>query len=249
MATPLQILITDNDHGTIAEEERVLAESGLDARLVEAQCRSEDDVIAAGREADAFLVQYAPITRRVLAACPRLRVVVRYGVGVDSVDVAAATEHGVYVANVPDYCVDEVSDHALALLLALARGVVRQANACRAGRWDFRLAAPLHRLRGQVVGLLALGRISRALAAKLQPLGLEVLAFDPLLKQRQASACGVTLVPLPELLGACDYLINLAPLNAHTRHLIGADELRLIKPTAQIISVSRGGVIEDAALL
>jgi len=244
-----QVLVTDNDHGTLVQEREVLAASGLDATLVEAQCRTEDEVIAAGRAADALLVQYAPVTRRVLEACSRVKAVVRYGVGVDSVDVAAATERGVYVANVPDYCIDEVSDHALALLLALARRVVLQADACRAGRWDFRLAQPVHRLRGQTVGFLALGRTSRALAGKLQALGMEVLACDPWLTQRQASAYRVTLVSLAELLVASDFLVNLAPLTAETRHLIGEAEFRAMKPSAFLISVSRGGIVDEAALL
>lgn len=250
MARPeYRILVTDSDHGSLAVERAVLAASGLEAEVIEAQCRSEEEVIAAGRTADALLVQYAPISRRVIEACPRVRVIVRYGVGVDVIDLAAATERGVYVANVPDYCVDEVSDHALSLLLALARKVVLQANACRAGRWSFHVARPVHRLRGQTAGLLALGRIGRALAGKLRALGLEVLAYDPGLTQRQASPCQVTLVSLPELLAAADYLVNLAPLTAESRHMIGEAELRAMKQGAFVISVSRGGVIDEGALL
>lgn len=249
MQNRFRIVVTDNDHGSLEQERAVLANSGLDATLTEAACCSEEDVIAAGQNADAFLVQYAPITRRVLQACPRLKIIVRYGVGVDSIDLEAARERGVYVANVPDYCVDEVSDHALALMLALARKIVLQANACRAGAWDFNLARPVHRLRGQTAGLVAFGRIARALAAKLQALGLEVLAYDPFLTQRQASPHGVTLVSLPELIAASDHIINLAPLTADTRHLIGEEELRAAKPTANIISVSRGGIIDEQALL
>ncbi len=249
MTNRFHILVTDNDHGSLDQEHEVLAASGLDATLTQGNCHSEEDVIAAGHDADALLVQYAPITRRVLQACPRLKVVVRYGVGVDSIDLTAAGELGIYVANVPDYCVDEVSDHALALLLALARKVVLQANACRAGKWDFNLTRPVHRLRGQTAGILAFGRIARALAPKLQALGLEVLAYDPWLKQRQASPYGVTLVSLPVLLAASDFIINLAPLTADTRHLISDTELRAAKPTAYIVSVSRGGIVDEQALL
>jgi D-3-phosphoglycerate dehydrogenase / 2-oxoglutarate reductase len=244
-----RILVTDNDHGSLDQERQVLAAAGLDAALIQAQCRTEDEVIAAGRSADALLVQYARITRRVLQACSRVRVVVCYGVGVDPVDLAAATERGVYVAHVPDYCTDEVSDHALALLLALARKVVLQANACREGRWDSRLARPVRRLRGQIVGLVGLGRIGRAFAAKVHPLGVEVLARDPNLTQREASPHSVTLVSLPELLASSDYLVNLAPLTADTRHLIGEAELQAIKPGACIVSISRGGIVDEAALL
>jgi D-3-phosphoglycerate dehydrogenase len=244
-----RILVTDSDHGALIQEREVLVASGLEADLVEAHCRTEEEVIAAGRLADALLIQYAPVTRRVLEACTRVKVVVRYGVGVDTIDLPAATERGVYVANVPDYCVDEVSDHALALLLALARKVVLQANACRAGRWSFDLARPVHRLRGRTAGILALGRIACALADKLQALGLEVLAYDPWLTQRQASPHRVTLVSLPELLAASDYLVNLAPLTSETRHLIGPAELQAMKPGAFIIGVSRGGIVDEAALL
>lgn len=247
--TTYRIVVTDVNHGTLAQEREVLAAAGLDATLVEAQCRTEDEVVVVGRQADALLVQYAPITGRVLDACPRVRVVVSYGVGYDTIDVAAATQRGVYVANVPDYCIDEVSDHALALLLALSRKLVTQANACRAGRWDFSLARPVHRLRGQTVGLVALGRIGRALAPKVQALGMDVLATDPGMTQRQASALRVTLVSLPELLATSDSVVNLAPLTPQTRHLIAEAEFRAMKPSAFLVSVSRGGIIEEAALL
>lgn len=245
----LQVLVTDNDHGSLEPEREVFAASGLAVDLLEGQCRNEDEVIAAGHDAQAFLVQYAPITRRALEACPKVLVVARYGVGVDSVDLAAATELGVAVANVPDYCVDEVSDHALALLLALSRKLIPQANACRAGTWDFRLAGPIHRLRGQKLGLVAFGRIARALAAKAQALGMEVLAYDPLVAPAEAAARQVTLVSLPELLAACDQVAVFAPLTPATYHLIGVAELRAMKKNACLVCVSRGGIVDEVALL
>ena len=129
-----RIVIIDCDHGNIAPEESVLRAAGVEFRLH--QAKTEDEVIAAGQEADAIILQYAPITGRVLDALPRCRVAVRYGVGVDTVDLGAATERGVVVANVPDYCMEEVSDHALAMGLALWRGVVHYDRAIRGGIWD-----------------------------------------------------------------------------------------------------------------
>lgn len=241
---PPLVIITDLDHPGVAEEEAELAPVG--ARLLVAQCRTEQDVLASCREADGLIVQYAPITAAVFTGLPRLRVVARYGVGVDTLDVAAATARGVIVANVPGFCTEEVASHALAFLLAWHRKVVRFERAVKAGRWDFALAGPTPRLRGQVLGIVGVGRIGSALARMAAPLGLTTWGHDP---YRSEFPPSVRRVPLDELAAGADYLSVSCPLTAETRHLINAAVLRRMKPTAFLINTARGAVVEEEALV
>lgn len=241
---PPLVIITDLDHPGVAEEEAELAPVG--ARLLVAQCRTEQDVLASCREADGLIVQYAPITAAVLAGLPRLRVVARYGVGVDTLDVAAATARGVVVANVPGFCTEEVASHALAFLLAWHRKVVRFDRAVKAGHWDFALAGPTPRLRGQVLGIVGVGRIGSALARMAAPLGLTIWGHDP---HRSEFPPGVRRIPLDALGSGADYVSVSCPLTAETRHLINAAVLRRMKPTAFLINTARGPVVEEEALV
>lgn len=241
---PPLVVITDLDHPGVAEEEAELAPVG--ARLLVAQCRTEQDVLATCREAEGLIVQYAPITAAVLAGLPRLRVVARYGVGVDTLDVAAATARGVVVANVPGFCTEEVASHALAFLLAWHRKVARFERAVKAGRWDFALAGPTPRLRGQVLGIVGVGRIGSALARMAAPLGLTIWGHDP---HRSELPPAVRRVPFDALVAGADYLSISCPLTAETRHLINAAALRRMKPTAFLINTARGAVVEEEALV
>jgi phosphoglycerate dehydrogenase-like enzyme len=188
---------------------------------------------------------HARITRAVLAALPRCRVVVRYGVGTDTVDVDAATEHGVAVCNVPDYGVEEVSDHALALLLALGRRIVTLDRAVRGGDWSLASSPDVRRLRGRVLGLVGLGRIGRAVARKALALGLEVVAYDPV---AAPPAPSVTHLGLDELLARSDYVSLHAPLVPATRHLFDDATFRRMKPGAFLINTARGGLVDTDAL-
>lgn len=242
MRMPL-VVITDCDHGSIAPEEAVLEKAGVEVRL--GQARTEEDVMAVGRDADGLIVQYAPITERVLCALPRCRVVARYGVGVDTVDLRAATARGVVVANVPDYCAEEVSDHALALLLALWRRVALYDRAIHAGCWDFSVGKPISRLAGKVLGLVGVGRIGSRLARKAAGVGLTVWGHDPYLPTWPA---GVVQASLEDLLSGADIVSLHLPLTEATRHLIGEAALRRMKPNALLINTSRGGLVDTAAL-
>ncbi len=237
------VVITDCDHGTIAPEEAVLRAAGVEYRLH--QAKSEDDVIAVAHDADAIILQYAPISGRVLDGLPRCRVAVRYGVGVDTVDLAAATERGVVVANVPDYCMEEVSDHALAMGLALWRGVVLYDRAIRGGTWNATMKTPMTRLRGKVVGVIGLGRIGACFAKKAAGVGMTVIGCDPYLT---AWPQGVRQVSLQELLKEADLISLHLPLNAETKHLIDEAALHLLKPTALLVNTARGGLVDTEAL-
>jgi D-3-phosphoglycerate dehydrogenase len=238
------VIITDCDHGTIVPEEAVLRAAGVEYRLH--QAKSEEDVIAVARDADAIILQYAPITGRVLDGLPRCRIAVRYGVGVDTVDLAAATERGVMVANVPDYCIEEVSDHAIAMLLSLWRGVTTYDRAIRNGTWSTTERQPMPRLAGRVLGVIGVGRIGAQAARKAAGVGMRVIGYDPYLSSLPA---GIQKVTLDELLQQADAVSLHMPLTAESRHLINEAALRKMKPSALLINTARGGIVDTAALI
>jgi len=243
-----RIVITDCDHDNIEPEQRVFAEAGFDVRL--AECKTASDVIEQAREADALINQYAPIDESVLAHLMRCRIVVRYGVGVDTVDVEAATRHGVWVVNVPDYGTEEVSEHAFALLLNLLRGVGRYDRAVRSGQWEYSAVRPLRRLRTLIVGVIGCGHIGAGFARKVGCLGAHVLGYDTVLVPEELVHDGVVEpADLDELLARADAVSLHAPLTEQTRHLIGPEQLRRMKPGAYLVNTSRGGLVDPAALL
>ena len=183
-----------------------------------------------------------------LDAAPDCLVVSRFGVGLDNIPVDRATELGILVTNVPDFCLEEVSDHAMALLLACARRVVTFASSTRSGEWNLELGRGLPRLRGQTLGLVGLGNIARALVPKAQGFGLEVIAYTPRLT-RETAPPGVTVAAsLDELLATADYVSLHAPSTPETRGLIGEAELRRMKPTAYLVNTSRGALVDEGAL-
>lgn len=246
-AMPLSIVITDCDHDSITFEEAVAREYGIS--LERRQCVTEDEIIEAARDADAILVQYAPITARVLKALPKLRAIGRYGVGVDTVDVEAATREGVAVCNVPDYGTEDVSDHAIALTMSMVRSVPRLDRQIRAGGYDYAEAHPLHRTAGLVFGVLGLGLIGTATARKAKGIGFQVIGFDPLQTVGTVTAGGVEVVDLDTLLAQADILSLHVPLNAATEHIIGSATLQSMKRGAKIVNTARGGLIDTDALV
>src|ERR1700731_2664013 len=166
----LKIVITDHRFPDVEQERRAVEASG--GRLVVAQATDEKQLVELCRGADGVLTVRAPLTGRVIREMERCRIIVRYGIGVDSIDIPAATEHGIMVANVPDYCIDEVSDHALTLLLMLSRQVIPAISLAKQERWTLATMPPLHRLRGQIAGLVGCGQIGSLLAGKLLQLGM-----------------------------------------------------------------------------
>jgi D-3-phosphoglycerate dehydrogenase len=241
------VVITDHVFPSLEIEHDVLGAIG--AKIVALSAAGEADLLDAVPAADGLLVCYAPITARVIARMSRCRIIARYGIGVDNVDVPAATARGITVTNVPDYCIDEVSDHALALLLACARRVPWLAARVRAGGWDAGDAAPVHRLRGQVLGLVGFGKIPRKLAEKAAPLGLALLAYDPYVSAEEMRRHGVRAADLGALLAEADFLSVHAPLLPETRGLIGEAQLRAMKRTAYLINTARGPLVAEAALI
>ena len=236
-------LVCGLDHANLAEEEAVFAAAGM--RWDKVVARTEDDFLSKCGEADGLLVQYGQVSRRVIEGLPRLRLLVRYGVGVDGVDVEAATERGIPVVNVPDYGTDEVANHAVALLLALVRKIAQLDRQTRAGRWSVFEAQPIHRLAGRTVGIVGCGRIGSRVARKLAGFDVRLLGCDPYITEFPP---GVSPVRLDRLLAESDYVTLHCPLTAETRHLIDATTLARMKPTAVLVNTARGGIVDTAAL-
>jgi D-3-phosphoglycerate dehydrogenase len=239
------IVVTDTGFPDADVEMKVL--SALDAQVTVAHCRTEDEVLAVARDADGLLVQWAPISRRVIEQLKRCRVISRYGVGVDMIDLDAARDHGIRVANVPDYCVEEVAAHTLCFLLALGRKISWQDRLMHQGTWSVvPIIGPVSRLYGQTLGIVGLGRIGRRFAQMAVPLGLRILGYDV---KPPADLGPVQLADLDTILRESDFISFHCPLTKETQHLMGAAAFSKVKPSAFLINVSRGGVVDTAAMI
>jgi D-3-phosphoglycerate dehydrogenase len=243
----VKIVIADSGYAGY-DVERGVAES-IGSQLDVRQCTTEDDVIGLAHDADGLIVRMQPVTERVLDALTRCRVVARYGTGYDTVDVAAATERGIVVANVIGFASHEVAEHAIALLLAGARRIVAHDRLVRAGAWDIAQTDPIHRITGSTLGLVGYGRIARAVQAKLAGFEVRTLAVDPFVPPDEVRANGAEPVDLPTLLRQADLISLHAPLTNDTRHLIDRAALRLVKPTAVLVNTARGALVDTAALI
>lgn len=241
-----RVVVTDFTESGHDVESEVFASSGLDIDLVTAE-PGRAALLAATAGADALMVQFATIDRTLIDTLTSCRVIARYGVGVDMVDIDAATDKGIPVANVPHYCIDEVSLQTIGFLLDLNRRTLPLAGHVRAGRWG--TAAPVtppSRLRGQLLGVVGFGAIGSEVARKAQALGLEVIAYDPFAVPDRHP--GISFMSLSELLARSDYVTLHCPLTEATRGLIGAAELAQMKPSAYLLNLSRGPVVDQAAL-
>ncbi len=238
-----KVVITDCDHPSVEIERAILGE--IDPELILAHCNTEDEVIKVAQDADGIINQYAPITRRVIEALKRCKVIARYGVGVDNIDIEAATEYGIIVANVPDYCIDEVSTHTMALILSCARGITLLDSKIRKKKWDFTLAKPLFRTKGKTLGLFGLGKIARAVAQKASGFGFKIIAYDPYISKVNGE---IKLVKFLQLLSDSDFISIHAPLTDKTRHSFGESELKTMKKTAYLINTARGPIIDERNL-
>lgn len=249
--TPYKIVITDFGSPENDIEEAELRASGLDYKLVRLNASTAEQLIPQVSDADALIVQWAKIDRQVIESLTRCKVISRYGIGVDMVDLKAAGERGIPVANVNDYCFDEVSTHTLTFLLMLNRHLLTHHQHVKAGNWGKSAVAggPPSRLNGQTLGIVGMGNIGRAVVEKAKPFVAQIIAFDPYLTTAQAADIGVELVSFDDLLRRADYVTVHCPLTDETRHLFNAAAFDKMKPTAYLINMARGPVVDQPALV
>jgi len=251
-ALPYKTVLVDYDEDLFSPrgwEGEMLAQAGIE--WVIGQHRTPETALEAARDADVVMVQSVRrlLTRPVIEGLTKCRCAIRLGIGYDSVDVAAATDQGILVCNVPDYCVDDVADHALALLMGSVRHIARQDRWIRAGRWDRTGARPARRMKGCTMGLVAFGRIARALAERVSGFGMTLLAYDPYLDAETTARYGAQKVRLDELLQRADFISVHCPLTDETHHLLSTREFSLMKEGVFVVNTSRGPVIDEAALV
>ena len=243
----MKAVVTDFTFPTLAVEEGILRPEGIE--VVGGQCKTAEALIALVSGADAVIAQFAPITAEVIGAMDRARAIVRYGIGVDNVDLDAARARGIPVCNVPDYCIDEVADHALAFLLATTRQVVTNTVRNREGTWG--IATPLdrmHALRDMTVGVVGFGRIGREVVARLRAFKCRVLVHDPAVSASEIDRAGASPVELAALFAGSDAITLHCPSIAATRGMINHLSLGRMKPGVILINVARGDLVDSDAL-
>ena len=242
-----KVLITDYVWPSTDPERAVLEAGG--GELMVAPDGEEGTLVELARDADAIMTCFAQVTENVVRAAERCRVIGRFGVGVDNIAVSTATELGIAVTYVPDYCVDEVSDHVMALLHAWNRRIVLFDRSVKEHGWGSQgLTMRIMRLRGKTIGIVGFGRIGQAVATKARAFGLRILAADPVVPSEVVESHGGTLVDLTTLLRESDFVTLHAPLTESTRNLIGTAELAAMKPEAFLINAARGPLIDEDAL-
>jgi D-3-phosphoglycerate dehydrogenase / 2-oxoglutarate reductase len=242
------VKLTDQVFPTLDVERGILSTIGATLEVLSAG--TPEAIRSEAAEADAVLTTYAPIDAETLAALERCRIISRYGIGVDNIDLEAARGRGVVVTNVPDYCVEEVADHTLALLLAALRKIPRGDRLVHAGEWGIAGVRPIHRLRGHRLGLVGFGHIGVEVARRAAPFGLDVIAFDPYVPAERMDAEGVGRAEtLDDLLPACDVVSIHVPLIPATRGLIGAEAVARMREDAVLINTSRGPIVSTDAVV
>jgi len=240
------VIHTDPHHTDFSHEQTEL--DAIGARLRPLNVTTEAEVAATCRDADALLVTYAKIGKTALAGMPKLKIIVRTGVGYDSLDLPAATARKVMVANVPDYCISDLAEHTMALLLAWWRRIVDLERQVRTEGWG-RPVKPVYRLEGKTLGIFGMGRMGQALAVRARGFGLNLLGHDPHIPPAAFTACGVASVDLETLLRSSDIVTIHSLLNAETRGVICESTLRMMKPSALIVNTARGGIIQTDHLV
>lgn len=241
----MRVIITDCDHDNIDIEKKVFADAGMSVEL--RQAVTEDEVIAQCQDAEIFIVQYAKITEKVMDNCPCLKYVVRYGVGVDTIDIPAATRHGIQVGNVPDYGMNEVADHAIALAMSMIRKTIEMNAFTKNQKWDYTRAIPIHRFSEMTVGVIGLGRIGRNFAQKMHALGFKVIGTDPYFKATPETDAYVKPVSMEDVITQSDVISLHCPADGNM-NLFCAETFKKMKNTAILINVARGGIINEEDL-
>jgi len=240
------VAVADSVFPNLDTAREVLGSIGADLQL--APQATPEAILKVAAPADALLVTYAKITADMIQQMTRCRIISRFGIGVDNVDLEAATAAGIVVTKVPDYCIDEVSDHAMALLLALVRKIPASNAQVHAGRWEMKAVVPIHRLKGRILGLVGFGRIPRLLAPKAKAFGLRVIVHDPLVQADVIAREHIDQVDFDELLAQSDYVSIHTPLLPETRNLFNGDAFGRMKPGSYLINTARGPIVDEQAL-
>ncbi len=246
MAGPV-IAVTDSVFPSLDPAKAALAKLNPTFRM--SKSANADDILAVARDADAILVTYAKLTRDILMQTTKCRAIGRFGLGVDNIDLPAAKEKGILVNYVPDYCIREVSDHAMALLLALIRKIPLSNKLVQGGRWEMPAIVPIGRIEGTVLGLVGFGNIPRLVAQKAKAFGIKVIAFDPFAKPDVFKAAGVEQVDFDMLLETANYISVHAPLTPNTRGMMNARAFAKMKKGAYLVNTARGPLIDEPALI
>ncbi len=241
------VVVAYDEFSDTQVEEQIL--KGIEAHVIHSRNLSTPEALETAKEADALMVTIQQVNADILTSLHHCKIISRVGTGLDAIDIPAATQRGIWVTNVPDYSVDEVSTHAFALLLAHARRIPDLVESTRRGSWDKMFVRPIQRLRGQTLGLLGFGRIGQAVAHKARGFGLEIVVYDPYVEAQKLEATGVKAVDLNTLLRTSDYISLHAPLTDANQHIINEQALRQMKPTAFLINTARGALIDEDALL
>lgn len=242
----MKILLTDCDHANLEQENAVFQENNLEFHRE--QCKTEDDLIEKAKGYGICMNQYAPFTRKVLEKlAPDLKLVVRYGVGVNNVDLEAATEFGVKICNVPDYGMNEVADQAVAFMMALTRKLAFMNHYTKEKDWDYTKAIPIYRLQEQTVGIFGMGRIGRTFAQRMSGFGMRRIGCDICYKTGDI-VDGVEMVDFETLLRESDILSIHSPLDDSTRNVFNLENMKKMKKTSYLVNVSRGGIINESDL-
>lgn len=241
-----KIVITDWGFSSLKPEEEVFAPHNIE--MTAHQCKTEDDVAQVVADADIVMAQWAPVKKRAIDAMRQCKGIVRYGIGLDNVDLEAAKSKGIPVRNVPDYCLDEVADHTMALMLALQRQVCSVFDLVRKGTWRIMPPLALPPLRNSTLGLIGFGRIAQLVAMRAKAFKMNILAADPYPEDSVFEKAGVRRTSVEELFSLADIVSLQCPLTDETRHIVNASTLQHMKKTSLLVNTSRGGLVDTRAL-
>lgn len=252
------VQVIDQPGSAVPDYGEMIRQAGIEVEFVKVNCATEEEIIAAAHDADAVIgvATFQPFSRKVMQGLAKCRFIMSLGIGFDKLDVAAATEYGIMAANVPDYCQEEMSDHAMALILACTRKLVKLDRTVKEGGWKAEadpdiqrnIWPTMSRLRDQTLGLVALGRIARRLVPKAKGFGMRIIAYDPYVDPDVFDSLGVEGIGFEQLLAESDIVSLHSALTDETRHMLGLEQFKKMKPTAYLINTARGGLVDQEAL-
>ena len=243
-----KVVVTDHEYESMEIERQEM--SKIDVDFYDSyQCKTEDEVIDATKDADGVIVQYAKITPRVIDHLKKCKVISTYSIGVDKIDIKSATAKNICVANVPDYCVDEVSDHAVLLMLAIARKLTLLNGKVKSGVWDYKVSKPIYRIKGKKLGLIGFGKIPKLVAKKAQSFGMKVYAYDPYITAEEMSKYDVSRMEFDDIIQTVDFVSIHVPLLPSTKEMFNEAAFKKMKKTSYLINAARGPVVDEKALI